>query len=183
MCIRDRAAPSTLLAAAPLAQRQSNGLLIRRFWVRNPGGAPHREAGQSHILTCFLLFGPQSCGAVVPPVGVPPVGPPVNSLKATSASVNSRVRGRACRGRRSACAESPRWRATGGGERHLQLRGVPTGVSVPRDEHTRGAVVPPDRPTARPPPRDSPRLVRQRRLRWPLLATPEATATEMELLE
>src|SRR3954454_4901072 len=25
---------------APLAQRQSNGLLIRRFWVRNPGGAP-----------------------------------------------------------------------------------------------------------------------------------------------
>ena len=24
---------------APLAQRQSNGLLIRRFWVRNPGGA------------------------------------------------------------------------------------------------------------------------------------------------
>ena len=39
---------STLLAGpgaslkeqAPLAQRQSNGLLIRRFWVQIPGGAP-----------------------------------------------------------------------------------------------------------------------------------------------
>ena len=32
---------------APLAQRQSNGLLIRRFWVRNPGGAhrPQVDAG------------------------------------------------------------------------------------------------------------------------------------------
>ena len=27
------------LALAPLAQWQSNGLLIRRFWVRIPGGA------------------------------------------------------------------------------------------------------------------------------------------------
>src|SRR5262245_25096616 len=27
---------------APLAQRQSNGLLIRRFWVRIPGGALFR---------------------------------------------------------------------------------------------------------------------------------------------
>ena len=33
------AAPSRR-SDAPLAQRQSNGLLIRRFWVRNPGGAP-----------------------------------------------------------------------------------------------------------------------------------------------
>src|SRR5882757_8618949 len=33
--------PSFGLGDAPLAQRQSNGLLIRRFWVRNPGGAPH----------------------------------------------------------------------------------------------------------------------------------------------
>ena len=31
---------------APLAQRQSNGLLIRRFWVRNPGGA-QRERSES----------------------------------------------------------------------------------------------------------------------------------------
>ena len=28
---------------APLAQWQSNGLLIRRFWVRIPGGAPHSD--------------------------------------------------------------------------------------------------------------------------------------------
>src|SRR5206468_9375839 len=28
---------------APLAQWQSNGLLIRRFWVRIPGGAPPNE--------------------------------------------------------------------------------------------------------------------------------------------
>ncbi len=32
--------PGSGLGDAPLAQRQSNGLLIRRFWVRNPGGAP-----------------------------------------------------------------------------------------------------------------------------------------------
>ena len=32
--------PSFGSGDAPLAQRQSNGLLIRRFWVRNPGGAP-----------------------------------------------------------------------------------------------------------------------------------------------
>ena len=32
------------LATAPLAQRQSNGLLIRRFWVRIPGGAPRPPA-------------------------------------------------------------------------------------------------------------------------------------------
>src|SRR3954469_2596173 len=32
--------PGSRLGDAPLAQRQSNGLLIRRFWVRNPGGAP-----------------------------------------------------------------------------------------------------------------------------------------------
>src|SRR3954447_9854422 len=32
--------PGFSLGDAPLAQRQSNGLLIRRFWVRNPGGAP-----------------------------------------------------------------------------------------------------------------------------------------------
>src|SRR3954453_1239286 len=31
--------PGFCLGDAPLAQRQSNGLLIRRFWVRNPGGA------------------------------------------------------------------------------------------------------------------------------------------------
>src|SRR3954466_16047885 len=36
---------------APLAQRQSNGLLIRRFWVRNPGGAP---------LACLLRLMPPS---------------------------------------------------------------------------------------------------------------------------
>src|SRR5207302_10777677 len=30
---------------APLAQRQSNGLLIRRFWVRIPGGA-RKTAGR-----------------------------------------------------------------------------------------------------------------------------------------
>src|SRR4030081_2047987 len=29
----------SLSSRAPLAQRQSNGLLIRRFWVRIPGGA------------------------------------------------------------------------------------------------------------------------------------------------
>ena len=29
---------------APLAQWQSNGLLIRRFWVRIPGGAPGQSA-------------------------------------------------------------------------------------------------------------------------------------------
>ena len=33
---------------APLAQWQSNGLLIRRFWVRIPGGAPERP-GQRHL--------------------------------------------------------------------------------------------------------------------------------------
>ena len=35
------------LATAPLAQWQSNGLLIRRFWVRLPGGA-HTTPGQRH---------------------------------------------------------------------------------------------------------------------------------------
>ena len=35
-------ASSSTLAAAPLAQRQSNGLLIRRFRVRIPRGAPER---------------------------------------------------------------------------------------------------------------------------------------------
>ena len=35
---------------APLAQRQSNGLLIRRFWVRIPGGAPRRHrTGEARI--------------------------------------------------------------------------------------------------------------------------------------
>ena len=34
---------------APLAQRQSNGLLIRRFWVRNPGGAP--RMGRSETIS------------------------------------------------------------------------------------------------------------------------------------
>ena len=33
------------LSAAPLAQRQSIGLLSRRFWVRIPGGAPRVTAG------------------------------------------------------------------------------------------------------------------------------------------
>ena len=32
------------LATAPLAQWQSNGLLIRRFWVRLPGGAPQNTS-------------------------------------------------------------------------------------------------------------------------------------------
>ncbi len=32
---------------APLAQRQSNGLLIRRFWVRIPGGAPHHRSSDA----------------------------------------------------------------------------------------------------------------------------------------
>ena len=35
-----RAPVHSLLRYAPLAQWQSNGLLIRRFWVRIPGGAP-----------------------------------------------------------------------------------------------------------------------------------------------
>src|SRR3712207_2955250 len=35
--------PSVAPILAPLAQRQSNGLLIRRFWVRIPGGA-HQNA-------------------------------------------------------------------------------------------------------------------------------------------
>jgi hypothetical protein len=34
---------------APLAQRQSNGLLIRRFWVRIPGGAPLKWLVKGHI--------------------------------------------------------------------------------------------------------------------------------------
>ncbi len=34
---------------APLAQRQSNGLLIRRFWVRNPGGAPKKTQVRGHL--------------------------------------------------------------------------------------------------------------------------------------
>src|SRR5882757_9848181 len=42
--------PGFGLGDAPLAQRQSNGLLIRRFWVRNPGGAP-RSTGSDGILT------------------------------------------------------------------------------------------------------------------------------------
>ena len=33
-------ASASVITDAPLAQRQSNGLLIRRFWVRIPGGAP-----------------------------------------------------------------------------------------------------------------------------------------------
>src|SRR3954447_12822603 len=44
--------PGFCLGDAPLAQRQSNGLLIRRFWVRNPGGAPRScdtSADASHM--------------------------------------------------------------------------------------------------------------------------------------
>ena len=36
--------------AAPLAQWQSNGLLIRRFWVRIPGGAPSSDSLDSTAL-------------------------------------------------------------------------------------------------------------------------------------
>ena len=39
------AAPSRTLPGAPLAQRQSNGLLIRRFGVQIPGGAPGGPVG------------------------------------------------------------------------------------------------------------------------------------------
>ena len=35
--------PTSQRFQAPLAQRQSNGLLIHRFWVRIPGGAPGRH--------------------------------------------------------------------------------------------------------------------------------------------
>ena len=40
---------SPTLSGAPLAQRQSNGLLIRRFRVQIPGGAP--------VQRVFLVFG------------------------------------------------------------------------------------------------------------------------------
>ncbi len=43
-------APTLRAPVAPLAQRQSNGLLIRRFRVRNPGGAPPHEEGRTVLL-------------------------------------------------------------------------------------------------------------------------------------
>ena len=40
-------------APAPLAQRQSNGLLIHRFWVRIPGGARKTRSNEaSYALSC-----------------------------------------------------------------------------------------------------------------------------------
>ena len=41
----DPAAGRYYRVPAPLAQRQSNGLLIRRFWVQIPGGAPRGLGG------------------------------------------------------------------------------------------------------------------------------------------
>src|SRR3954453_15436978 len=40
---------ATIAALAPLAQWQSNGLLIRRFWVRIPEGALQERLGRRHI--------------------------------------------------------------------------------------------------------------------------------------
>ena len=40
--------------AAPLAQRQSNGLLIRRFWVRIPGGAPRSRRSVAVNTSTFV---------------------------------------------------------------------------------------------------------------------------------
>jgi hypothetical protein len=49
---------------APLAQWQSNGLLIRRFWVRIPGGAPRKAWSDTcvacprppFVCSCWLQF-------------------------------------------------------------------------------------------------------------------------------
>ncbi len=52
---------------APLAQRQSNGLLIRRFWVRNPGGAPEvpsSEALSERISKVDRVIQPPICREV-----------------------------------------------------------------------------------------------------------------------
>ena len=50
---------------APLAQRQSNGLLIRRFWVRNPGGAPQKS--WSAIISAVTRHGPDDAKPINDP--------------------------------------------------------------------------------------------------------------------
>jgi hypothetical protein len=53
---------------APLAQRQSNGLLIRRFWVRIPGGAPRKTwwRGLFEPVGCIVWLTKSESGAIQP---------------------------------------------------------------------------------------------------------------------
>jgi hypothetical protein len=67
--------PWPTLSGAPLAQRQSNGLLIRRFRVRIPRGAlghfskrPRRGRGRPKALAESRCLGSEECGADNPVV-------------------------------------------------------------------------------------------------------------------